>query len=143
MGSVNDLGFFGQLKAYVNDALDAIRNWTSRQLAPPPGVSIGIVLPPGETWGNSATLEQHFWDHGADFGSTSPSDYAQQASDFLVQSQADSLPTKIDTNGVIYVYDPSTNTFGAYNADGTTRTFFEPTSPSYFARQPGAIVPGH
>ncbi len=143
VGSVNDLGFFGQLAAYANDAVSAARNWVASALATPPGVSIGIVLPPGESWGNSATLERHFVEHGADFGSTSAYEYAQQASDFLVQSQADSLPTKIDSEGVIRVYDPSTNTFGSYNPNGTTRTFFQPTSPSYFARQPGALVPRH
>ena len=34
-------------------------------------------------------------------------------------------PTKVDDNGVTRVYDPRTNTFGAYNADGTTRTFYK------------------
>jgi len=63
--------------------------------------------------------------------------YASQASQFLQDSQVDGLPTKIDAEGVIRVYDPDTNTFGAYNPDGTTRTFFQPTSPNYWAGQPG------
>ena len=37
------------------------------------------------------------------------------------------VPTKIDpTDGTIRVYDPETNTFGSYNADGTTRTLYKP-----------------
>lgn len=36
------------------------------------------------------------------------------------------------------VYDPKTNTFGAYNPDGATRTFFKPSAEAdYFNRQPG------
>lgn len=94
-----------------------------------------------ETWGDPATLADHFAQHGADFGTTSESDYASQASKFLQQSQTDGLPTKIDASGTIRVYDPNTNTFGAYNANGTTRTFFNPSSPTYWSRQPGASPP--
>lgn len=89
-------------------------------------------------WGNPRTLARHFRDHGADFGAKSADDYARQASDFFRRSQADRLPTKVDADGVIRVYDPRTNTFGSFNPDGTTRTFFKPTSPTYFDRQPGS-----
>ncbi|MGE3231440.1 MAG: hypothetical protein AB7J30_18570, partial [Hyphomicrobium sp.] len=88
-------------------------------------------------WGNPKTLADHFARHGKDFGAKSADDYAKQASDFFRRSQADRLPTKIDADGVIRVYDPRSNTFGAFNPDGTTRTFFKPTSPTYFDRQPG------
>jgi hypothetical protein len=88
-------------------------------------------------WGNLETLGDHFERHGSDFGATSLEDYAQQASDFLTRSQVEGLPTKIDSNGTIRVYDPATNTFGAYNPNGSTLTFFKPSSPTYFSRQPG------
>lgn len=88
-------------------------------------------------WGKPETLQEHFEEHGGDFGATGPDDYARQASDFLRRSQAEGLPTKIDEDGVIRTYDPDTNTFGSYNPDGTTRTFFKPTSPTYWDRQPG------
>jgi hypothetical protein len=88
-------------------------------------------------WGNPNTLARHFFDHGADFGSASPDEYANQASDFFQQAQQDGLPTKIDSDGVIRVYDPASNTFGSYNPDGTTKTFFTPSSPTYWSRQPG------
>jgi pyocin large subunit-like protein len=60
------------------------------------------------------------------------------ASEFLQESQKRGLPTKIDSDGVIRIFDPASNTFGAYNPDGTTRTFFKPTSPTYWDRQPGS-----
>jgi hypothetical protein len=88
-------------------------------------------------WGDPGTLQRHFRDHGADFGAQTPEGYAEQATEFLRRSRVERLPTKIEADGVIRVYEPKTNTFGAYNADGTTRTFFKPTSPAYFERQPG------
>lgn len=97
-----------------------------------------LRLPASESFGNAAKLEDHFVRHGADFGATSAEDYAGRASEFLQRSQRGGLPTKIDEEGVIRAYDPKTNSFGAYNANGTTRTFFKPRSPTYFQRQPGS-----
>lgn len=88
--------------------------------------------------GNPSTLARHFRDHGADFGAKSAGDYAAQASQFFICSQVDRLPTKIDADGVIRVYDPKTNTFGSFNPDGTTKSFFKPASPTYWDRQPGS-----
>jgi len=36
------------------------------------------------------------------------------------------LPMKIGPDGVIRVFDSETNTFGSYNMNGTTKTFFRP-----------------
>jgi pyocin large subunit-like protein len=56
------------------------------------------------------------------------------------------LPIKIaPKSGVIRIYDPATNTFGSYNAAGTTRTFYMPnpllhgypTNWDYWLSQPG------
>jgi RHS repeat-associated protein len=103
------------------------------------GMTVG-GLSSDQSWGNLASLTRHFRDHGSDFGSTSAREYARQASEFLQRSQQEGMPTKIDKDGIIRVYDPQTNTFGAYNADGTTRTLFKPTSPTYWDRQPGEPV---
>jgi hypothetical protein len=91
-----------------------------------------------DSWGNPSTLARHFRDHGADFGATTAEDYASQASKFFQRGIQDGLPIKIDEEGVIRIYDPETNTFGAFNPNGTTRTFFKPTSPTYWSRQPGS-----
>ncbi len=90
------------------------------------------------TWGNQKTLADHFNRHGKDFGARSTQHYADQASDFLRSSQTQRLPTKIDADGVIRVYDPKTNTFGSFNPDGSTKTFFKPTrGVDYWNSQPG------
>lgn len=97
-----------------------------------------LRLPARQSFGNPAKLDDHFRRHGGDFGAKSADDYAAQASDFLQRSQRQRLPTKIDADGVVRVYDSRSNTFGAYNPSGTTRTFFKPTSRTYFDRQPGS-----
>ena len=80
-----------------------------------------------ESWGNSDSLAGHFAAHGADFGASSAEDYANQASEFFQRGIQENMPIKIDEEGVIRIYDSETNTFGAYNPSGTTRTFFNPT----------------
>ena len=98
-----------------------------------------------DSWGNPSTLARHFVDHSADFGASTENEYALQASRFIQRSQAEGLPTKIADNGVIRAYDPSTNEFGSFNADGTTKTYFAPdpkshgfpTNWDYWVSQPG------
>ena len=47
----------------------------------------------------------------------------------------DKLPAVRDSDGTIHMYDPETNTFGSYNKDTTTRTFYKPYQADYFSRQ--------
>jgi len=89
------------------------------------------------TWGNPSTLRDHFARHGRDFGAKDPEDYARMAYDFFQRAQVQGLPAKVDGAGVFRVFEPSSGTFGAYNPDGTTKTFFKPGSRGYFERQPG------
>jgi RHS repeat-associated protein len=96
-----------------------------------------VGLTTAQSWGNAGVLARHFKDHGADFGAANADEYASMASHFLQSAQKRRLPTKIDSDGVIRVYDKNTNTFGSYNPDGTTKTFFKPSSPTYWDRQPG------
>ena len=94
----------------------------------------------GQTWGNPATLPDHFARHGSDFGATNAQDYAHLAWQFLQRARAEGLPAKVDPAGTLRVYDPASGAFAAYNRDGTTKTFFKPGSPGYFDRQPGRLV---
>ncbi|MBN9491573.1 MAG: hypothetical protein J0H44_30415 [Alphaproteobacteria bacterium] len=98
-------------------------------------------------WGRPSTLAKHFTDHGADFAATDEEDYARQAQAFRQRALQKGLPTKIDPNGISRIYDPITNIFGAYNANGTTRTFYKPdpalhgypTNMDYWNAQPGLL----
>ena len=92
------------------------------------------------TWGNPRSLRDHFERHGRDFTAKNPDDYARMAAQFLRRAKAEGLPAKVDDAGTIRVFDPATGAFGAYNRDGTTKTFFKPGSNGYFDRQPGRRV---
>lgn len=88
------------------------------------------------SWGNESTLQDHFERHGSDFGAKRPNEYTQKANEFY--NNRSKYKVKVDENGVIRIYDPQTNTFGSYNSDGTTRTFFKPIGgQNYFNSQPG------
>lgn len=112
-----------------------------------PALIVEGQLPTVETWGNPATLSKHFLDHRLEVGATSVEDYAQKASAFLRDSQRLGFPTKIGPDGIIRIYDEATNTFGAYNPDGTTATFFKPdpmihgrpTNMDYWNAQDGKL----
>jgi hypothetical protein len=98
-----------------------------------------IGLTTEESWGRMDTLQDHVVRHGADFNARDANDYARQASEFLQQP---GTLIKVDESGVIRVYDPATNTFGAYNPSGTAKTFFKPNHASatnfdYWTKQPG------
>ncbi len=93
-----------------------------------------------QSWGNSASLPDHFARHGADFGARDADDYARMAAEFLRRARAEGFPAKLDNRGTLRIYDPRTGAFGAYNRDGTTKTFFKPGHASYFDRQPGRRI---
>ena len=106
-----------------------------------PRASAGSTAPhAAETWGNPASLPDHFARHGADFGARNAEDYARMAAQFLERANAEALPAKIDSAGTLRIFDYRTGTFGAYNRDGTTKTFFKPGTRDYFERQPGRSV---
>ena len=94
-------------------------------------------LPTSSSWANQRTLGPHFGRHGPDFESATPDEYAAGAAIFLQKAIRDGAQVKIDPEGVIRVFDPASNTFGSYNAEGRTRTFFKPKSSTYWSRQPG------
>jgi hypothetical protein len=88
------------------------------------------------TWRRSQTLDTHYKKHGKNLNVTSAEDYAHQASEFRTRAQNEKLPAVVDKDGVTRYYDPKTNTFGSYNPDGTTRTYYKPEEgQEYFRRQ--------
>jgi pyocin large subunit-like protein len=102
--------------------------------------SFSVALRATQTWGNPASLPDHFARHGADFGARDAQEYARMASELLQRARSEGLPAKVDDDGVLRVFDPRSGAFGAYNRDGTTKTFFKPGSRGYFERQPGQPV---
>ncbi|MBQ4569363.1 MAG: DUF4417 domain-containing protein [Ruminococcus sp.] len=111
--------------------------------------TVGYVLPCSEkgmgsagigtaTWANPDTLKDHFDRHAKAFSVTDELSYEQQAHRFYLDREKYQI--KIDENGVIRVYDTGTNTFGVYNSNGKTITFFKPShGQRYFDSQPGKL----
>lgn len=96
--------------------------------------------PTRETWGSMASLADHFARHGGDFQAKDADDYARMAWQFGQQARQGGLQVKVDEDGTRRVYDPKSGAFAAYNANGTTKTYFKPNSRDYFSRQPGRPV---
>jgi pyocin large subunit-like protein len=92
------------------------------------------------SWGNPASLPDHFARHGRDFGARNADEYALLAYQFLHRATVEPYRAKIDNQRVLRIYDPRTGSFGAYNPDGTTKTFFKPGRAGYFDRQPGREI---
>jgi len=92
------------------------------------------------TWGNPGSLPDHFTRHGRDFGARNADEYALLAYQFLRRAAVEPYRAKIDNQQVLRIYDPRTGSFGAYNPDGTTKTFFKPGRAGYFDRQPGKAI---
>jgi len=112
-----------------------------RPAAPAVGNPIYTPPPATKTWGDRWSLQDHYNRHGADFGATSPDDYAAKAWLFLQRAKDEGLAAKLDeSDGTIRVWEGRTRAFAAYNRDFTTKTFFRPGSGDYFNRQPGKPV---
>jgi pyocin large subunit-like protein len=87
-------------------------------------------------WSRPDTLIDHYRRHGADFEAKSAREYARMAHDFYRVAEEEGLPKKIAPDGTVRIYDRKTNTFGAYNPDGTTKTYFKPKNGErYWKRQ--------
>ena len=134
--------------AFINWAGNKLQSWNEEHPNSPikislntayfndPNTKIGSIYVAGEfNWGREDTLAGHFERHGKNFGAKTESEYAKMANDFF--NNRFKYEIKTDNDGTIRVYDPKTNTFGAYNPDGTTKTFFKPTSPNYWDNQLG------
>jgi hypothetical protein len=105
-----------------------------------PVTQIKTAPPAEKTWGNIASLPDHFARHGSDFHARNADDYARLAWEFLQRAKAEGLSAKMDQTGTLRVFDPASGTFAAYNRDGTAKTFFKPGSHGYFDRQPGQAI---
>jgi RHS repeat-associated protein len=98
------------------------------------GQESGAIVSRG--WGNPKSLNQHYSDHGGDFGSKSANDYANKASNFFNEAPKNGYQQIVGKDGTIRIYDGKTNTFGSYNTDGSTKTFFKPSGgQSYWNTQ--------
>lgn len=86
---------------------------------------------------NEEKLKSHYNKHGEKLGISSPQEYERMAEKFRVQGLNNPSTTVLqDKIGVYRIYDRANNLFGAYNSDGTTRTFHRGDGGNYWGTQP-------
>jgi pyocin large subunit-like protein len=94
------------------------------------------LLASGPGFRSKRQFDEHYAKHGAEFGSISQAQYltlAQQLRDAPVGGPILEAPKP---GGVFTRFDRRKGYFGAYNGDGTIRTFFIPNDGErYFHRQ--------
>jgi hypothetical protein len=101
-----------------------------------------LRIPTDESWADPTTLAEHARQHGRHVGAATEDEYAAKASEFFQRAQLHNLPTKVAEDGITRIFEPTTGLFGSYAPDGRTYTFFRPTSPTYWDRQPGGLIGG-
>jgi pyocin large subunit-like protein len=81
-------------------------------------------------------LDEHYAKHGGEFGRITRQDYLRQAQLLRDAPAGGPILETVRTDGVTTRFDRQTGAFGAYNRDGTIRTFFKPNDGErYFRRQ--------
>ena len=71
-------------------------------------------------------------------GATSEEEYTRMAHEFYLNKGQ--YQVKVDKEGITRVYDAARNLFGAYNPNGTTKSYFAPTGgQAYFDNQEWAM----
>ena len=69
---------------------------------------------------------------------TSEEEYTRMAHEFYLNKKQ--YQVKVDKEGITRVYDAARNLFGAYNPNGTTKSYFAPTGgQAYFDNQEWAM----
>jgi pyocin large subunit-like protein len=95
-----------------------------------------LLLAAGPGFRTKRQLDEHYQKHGAEFGNISKADYLRLAQELRDARAGGSLLEKVQPGGVVTRFDKRHGYFGAYNPDGTIRTFFIPVDGErYFERQ--------
>jgi pyocin large subunit-like protein len=99
-------------------------------------VALGILLASGPGFRSRAQLDEHYAKHGAEFGSISKAEYLRLAQELRDTPAGGPILQARRPDGEFSKFDRRHGYFGAYNPDGTIRTFFVPNAgESYFRRQ--------
>ncbi len=105
-------------------------------------ILVGLVLAAlwlaasGPGFRSPALLDEHYAKHGAEFGRVSKAEYLQLAQELRDATAGGPILESRRNNGEYSKFDRRHGYFGAYNRDGTIRTFFIPNDGErYFMRQ--------
>lgn len=105
-------------------------------------VSIALLIPvllllaSGPGFRTRRQFEEHFAKHGHEFGNISAQEYLHRAQVLRDAPPGGPILEAIKPSGIVTRFDRRDGAFGAYNPDGTIRTFFIPNDGErYFHRQ--------
>lgn len=94
------------------------------------------LLASGPGFRSRAQLDEHYQKHGAEFGAISKAEYLHLAQELRDARPGGPILEARRPNGEFSRFDRRHGYFGAYNRDGTIRTFFIPNNGErYFRRQ--------
>jgi pyocin large subunit-like protein len=95
-----------------------------------------LIYASGPGFRSRAQLDEHFAKHGAEFGAISKAEYLRLAQELRDAPPGGPILEARRPNGEFSRFDRRHGYFGAYNPDGTIRTFFIPNNGErYFQRQ--------
>jgi pyocin large subunit-like protein len=95
-----------------------------------------LLYASGPGFRSRAQLDEHYAKHGAEFGAISKGEYLRLAQELRDARPGGPILESRRPNGVFSRFDRRHGYFGAYNPDGTIRTFFIPNNGErYFERQ--------
>lgn len=99
-------------------------------------LAVVLLLASGPGFRSRAQLDEHYAKHGAEFGPISKAEYLRLAQALRDAPAGGSILQARRPDGEFSKFDRRHGYFGAYNRDGTIRTFFIPNAgESYFRRQ--------
>jgi pyocin large subunit-like protein len=95
-----------------------------------------LLVAAGPGFASRRQFDEHYQKHGREFGRISQSEYLALAQELRDARVGGPIVEAIKPGGVISRFDRRKGYFGAYNRDGTIRTFFIPNDGErYFHRQ--------
>jgi pyocin large subunit-like protein len=90
----------------------------------------------GPGFRTNAQFEAHYRKHGSEFGHISKQEYLRLAQELRDAPPGGPILQYVRPDGAITRFDKRKGYFGAYNPEGTIRTFFIPVDGErYFRRQ--------
>ena len=95
-----------------------------------------LLVASGPSFRSRAQLDEHYAKHGAEFGAISKVEYLRLAQELRDARVGGPILEAWRQDGEFSRFDRRHGYFGAYNRDGTIRTFFIPNDGErYFRRQ--------
>jgi pyocin large subunit-like protein len=95
-----------------------------------------LLYASGPGFRSQAQLDEHYEKHGREFGAISKAEYLRLAQELRDAPAGDPILEARRPDGEFSRFDRRHGYFGAYNRNGTIRTFFIPNNGErYFQRQ--------